>query len=156
MRAYISMGTMVIIPEDVESSVADWQASTVVIKPLSGQEPSGDDSWPDQVNRLYDDIRLAHGILTHVAPVRPESDPGDARARHKGAETAVHLACAASAITAIAAVIKTWLRARRRSLVITISEGKQRRTIRLDGSVSDETLLEVLRHAVRHDGDRDA
>jgi hypothetical protein len=127
----------------------------VVVTPGIGSDPATDTGRAKQIRQLYSDIRSANGVLTQVpsADVDGSGDVDRSGGAHKSAEAVVALACAASATTAITGIFKTWLRERRRTLVFTISDGTRRWTVVADGATSDETLQEILRHAVPHDGD---
>jgi hypothetical protein len=136
MRARRAAETMFSIVERASSRMTD---EGLLLVPNDDSAQFMDQQWDDHVHRLFDDIRQARGTL-RVVPVEA---PAAAAAPHKGGQTAVILACAASATTAVAGVIKAWLREReRRSLTVTVSKAGTKRTIVINGSIADDTLLE--------------
>jgi len=126
---------------------------TVTIEPES--DATSEQGWLEHVDRLYQDIRIARGVVIPV-PVPAAGKPERDGVSYKGGDTAVYLVCAASAVTAVAGVIRAWLRERPRRIRITVVKNGSCTSVQLDGSTSDETIRALLSYAERQDDSPDA
>jgi hypothetical protein len=126
----------------------------------SGQQPArlgfrvydetiepGSQAWQFQQTQLFKDIKLSGGKLVPAPPSPSDASEG-AVSRTKGGPDLLYLVMAATAVQGVIQILRLWLRERSRAVVFEWTDGDETRTWRITGAVSDETLREILAHAV--------
>jgi hypothetical protein len=113
----------------------------VSIGPDIAGRDAGDSVWINAVNGLFDDIRATGGELHRdSAAAFPEG--------FRGIPETVYITVALGSLHGVCGVIKEWLKRQGRTVTMTISDERGERVTTLDGSMPDEAITEVLRHAV--------
>jgi hypothetical protein len=107
-------------------------------------------AWRLQLAQLFEDITRSGGTLLPAAPSAPSATEGAATPT-KGAPDLLYLVLPATAVQSVFQIIKLWLRERGRAITFEWTEGGETRTWQFTGQVSDQTLREVLKHAVDQD-----
>ena len=113
----------------------------VSIRPDIAGRDAGDSVWINSVNGLFDDIRATGGELHRdSAAVFPEG--------FRGIPETVYITVALGSLHGVCGVIKEWLKRQGRTVTVTVSDERGERVTTLDGSMPDEAITEMLRHAV--------
>jgi hypothetical protein len=107
----------------------------------------GRQTWQLQLTQLFEDIRRSGGSLLPAPPSSSSASKGEV-SRTKGGSDLLYLVVPATAMQGVFQILRLWLRERGRLVVFEATDGNETRTWRITGAVSDETLREVLAHAV--------
>jgi len=106
-------------------------------------ELPGDQILPQEASRLFREISGAGGMIARVPKPQPEVTKAVPDVFYLTLPTVV-------ALREVASVIKSWLRDRPRAVqIVEVRDGKVLHEYRVTGAVSDDTLHEILSHAVQ-------
>jgi hypothetical protein len=120
----------------------DEPIGTVEIIIPSQELPDGQ-TGPIDAAKLFQEIRAAGAVIARVPNRPPEMSKGAPDLFYLTLPTVV-------ALREVAKVIKAWLHDRPRVVqLVEVQDGKVIREYRVTGAVSDDSLHEILSHAVR-------